>query len=341
MFALTLINAPARQTFAQTADRVSIHWHPRAACARPEALEREVARLVGPTVSRMEPLFADVNVHATKQRTFALDLRIEGLTEQTERRIELGSCAEIQRAAALIITTAVQLAGRDTAPDFSRILPATPSTSDTESASDPAADPKREAAAAQAEEKSAPPPTRIDGPAPDRARPLAWWLRLGLLTDVRVLPGMTAGPNAGVGLYLRNVHAWLDTRYMFARERTDRAGTLHAEVDMFAAAVGAARPFEQGFLTVAPLTELELGLLRAYALGERNGGSAHAALATLFAGGRITARVREHLTIGLDASLGFLLTRPRFTLVEDGLHRAPQWTARIALGLGVQLGGSQ
>jgi hypothetical protein len=316
-----------------------------AACPRPPGLEADVARLAGAQLERARTLLADVSVHARAPRRFDLALRVDGAAGRAERDVELGSCAEVERAVVLLIGTALQMEALGAqeldvapAPEAARFDAA----SSHAEASGPArerSDESMQAPRASSGAGEQDTQIRVQSPAPPapRARP-TWWLRLGATLDAKALPRVAAGPFAGVGMHLRRLRFWLEGRYFLPREKTDAASGHPVELGLLTGALGGALPFARGALTFGPSLEGELGVLRGRVLGASGDGSARTPWIALLAGGHAEWAMRSGVALALDALVGMPLVRPRFVVDEQPtFYRTSPLTARVAVGVRVHV----
>ncbi|MET0341934.1 MAG: hypothetical protein ABW252_13090 [Polyangiales bacterium] len=325
------------EAHAQTQAPVQVRWRLPTACPRPARLESDLAAMLGARLESARPLLADVDVQTSAPQQYDLTLRVEGASGRAERSLALHSCAEVERAVVLLVTTALQMDALGTS-DVGASEVATASSMEAREPRDvqppPEVEPPPETlpprAAVRAPEEVAPLTPR---------RPPSFWLRLGAAVDVAALPGVTVGPFAGVGLHLRPFRIWLDGRYFLPRERTDPGSSQPAEIGLFTGAVGGAYALTMGAVTFGPAAEIELGVLRARVLGEFADGSVRTAWAALMGGAHAEVAVRSGVALALDAFLGLPLRRPGFVVADQAaFYRTSTLTARFALGVRVHLG---
>lgn len=84
-----------------------ISWQGDAACARPEELERELAARSEGDLAELGPSEISVEITRLSEGGYEVSLELKGGQEEHARRVALGSCDEAQRAAVLLIATAL------------------------------------------------------------------------------------------------------------------------------------------------------------------------------------------------------------------------------------------
>jgi hypothetical protein len=196
----------------------------------------------------------DVNVARVSERAYALTLTVDNATGRAERRVQLGSCSEVQEAAALLIATAI---------DPAAVLRVQQREASAPAPVEPVAQPAR------SDQSDAALPTRGQ-----RSHHLRWSLSLGAVGDWRSLPGPGGGPQFGLALSLERLRISLAARYLFARSEADPRTDIVSELDLYAGALGVSYLWSFGAVSLGPSAEAELGVLRASSrAGERNGDS--------------------------------------------------------------------
>lgn len=297
------------------------------ACPRPVRLESEIAAMLGAPLASARALRADVAV-AQQAELYRLTLRVEDAEGRAERDVALRSCAEVERAVVLLVTTALQMdAVAPTPPDVT----------------EPPFEPVEVPVAPVEPVLTATPIVREQPPrAPSwllPREPPSWWLRLGAGLDVASLPSATAGLFVGVGMHLRPWRVWIDGRYLLPREHVDPASAQPAEIGLFAAALGGSLALALRRLSLGPALELELGAQRARVLGEHADGSTHTAWVAVLCGGHADLALRSGVALALDVLLGIPLRRPSFAVDDQPFfYRTGALTGRIVLGVQVHLG---
>lgn len=91
---------------AQVPEQVSISWDGPPSCPRPPTLEADVARRLGADAPAVEE--ADIEVRVREQDGgYELSMRVAREGPNASREVQLADCAEVRRAAVLLITTAL------------------------------------------------------------------------------------------------------------------------------------------------------------------------------------------------------------------------------------------
>lgn len=323
--------ASACLLFARTSKaepNLDVAWTAPAACSR-AGFDRELKRLLADAKLAARPLDAAVELAAREARSYALRLRI---ANGAARELELSSCAEAQRAAALLIATALnpeharEDARSDGAPDPAQTTGREQTAPPGEIAPAPGQeDPPEQSAVPQ----SAPSASSAE---PATRRAASWSLRVGAQLALYSVPAASAGPLLGVQRARGRVWTWLEARYLFARGTDDGDSALRAEVDLFTLALAAAWRWQVGDVAVAPLLELEVGALRAVGEGERAARTASAPWAALGAGVRADLPLHGRLQLGMYAQGSVPVWRPGLQLGEESAFYV---TAPIGLRTGI------
>lgn len=84
-----------------------ITWRGDATCPQPEGLERELAARSERALDELAPIEISVQVTRLSAGGYELSLETTGGLQQHARRVELASCSEAQRAAVVLIATAL------------------------------------------------------------------------------------------------------------------------------------------------------------------------------------------------------------------------------------------
>src|SRR5690606_17083682 len=129
-------------------------------CSRPETLEAEVGDRLGRDAPTLQASAIALSIRERSSGGYTLTLDAEGGSGRATRQVELADCAEVHRAAALLIVMALvpEPAPGDTAP---------PVEESAESMDERASDSRAQRAG--------------------ESRP--WSLRAGVLGDLQTLPG--------------------------------------------------------------------------------------------------------------------------------------------------------
>jgi hypothetical protein len=342
---------------AARAQRVpEVAWRAPASCPR-EAFDAELARLL-----------AGSDVPATKagvqlsQRGSGWSTRVA--IADASRTLQLASCAEAQRTAALLIATAiapervgaVRAAGVSTGLE-TRGEPAEASAQPEAGSKQPEPGPNQPEVAAKPPEPGPEQPTpeppapsaREDAP-PARERVATprtpalrldsdLRLRIGGQLAVFTLPGVTGGPSLGVELVRGRFVSWLDARYLVPRRSHDGDSELRADLDLFAVALGTAWMAAVGPLQLGPYAELEGGLLRARGRGERDAGNALAPWLAGALGLRADAHLYRRAAASFYAAASIPFWRPGVQLGDEAaFYRTSAAAFRAGIVLRIAIG---
>ncbi|HEX5657617.1 MAG TPA: hypothetical protein VFX59_10505 [Polyangiales bacterium] len=319
---------------ASVAHAHDVRWRAPESCDR-AGLDAELARL--------HVAEADASVHVM-QRDAAWITTIE--LGNATRTLELASCAEAQRTAALLIATALGPAreererpARVRATPIVRsvaLAPASEPAPAREPApeSEPARTSEPVATIAPVAEPARPEPRAAPQPVRSPTRDSSLRLRFGALFALGTLPGASGGPTLGLELTRGRLVGWLDARYLVARRAQDGDSSLRADIDLVAAALGASWMWDVGPLARGPLLELEAGLLRARGQGERAARDARAPWLAPAFGVRADAHLYRRASASMFASGSVPLWRPG---VQLGDEVAFYTTSPLAFRLGIVL----
>jgi hypothetical protein len=100
-----LVFAPSVSVAAQAPSRISIQWDGPASCPR-STLDASLAERIDAEAAQAQGL--EVNIRVTERAdAFNLVLEIEGERASSERNVELPTCEDVRRAAAVLIATAI------------------------------------------------------------------------------------------------------------------------------------------------------------------------------------------------------------------------------------------
>jgi hypothetical protein len=91
---------------AQLPSQIEVRWQTSAACSKTANFEADLARRLGPDAERAQPLRIEVEIAALAEAGYQLTLVAEGSAE-ARRSLQVASCEEAERAAAVLIATAV------------------------------------------------------------------------------------------------------------------------------------------------------------------------------------------------------------------------------------------
>lgn len=103
--ALVLLGV-ARAAHGQGAEKLSLRWHALGACEKPPALDGELARTLAELPSSPPPTRIDVYVREQADG-FTLTLALTQGPHRADRTVQLANCLELQRAASLLIASAL------------------------------------------------------------------------------------------------------------------------------------------------------------------------------------------------------------------------------------------
>jgi hypothetical protein len=101
---------------AQLPEQASIRWDVPASCPRTAAADAELSARLGPEASELQPTALEVRLDERAAGKYRLVVRAESESGELERTVELSSCAEAQRAATVLIATALAPGGGLRAP---------------------------------------------------------------------------------------------------------------------------------------------------------------------------------------------------------------------------------
>lgn len=102
-----LLHALLALTTASAQTGPVIHWQGGVTCPRPAALERDLEARSQHDLSELAPLELLVEITPLPSGSVALSLIAQGGEDQHARQVELASCAEAERAAVMLIATAL------------------------------------------------------------------------------------------------------------------------------------------------------------------------------------------------------------------------------------------
>ncbi|MET0287238.1 MAG: hypothetical protein ABW352_22325 [Polyangiales bacterium] len=319
---------------AQAAGVVS--WRAPTSCTR-EAFDIELQRLLG----EAPPVAVSVQL---SQRGGGWSTTVA--IADASRTLQLASCDEARRTAALLIATAV-------APERVSAVRATSVPTGLE----PRAEVKREEASPAPAEPTREAPKPVE-PAPVEVAPVEpapvpseparvatprvpapridsdLRLRLGGQLAAFTLPEVSGGPSLGAELVRGRFVTWLDARYLIARRAVDESSDLRAELDLFTAALGTAWMAPAGPLVLGPFAELESGVLRARGQGERDARSRNAPWLAGALGLRADAHLYRRAALSLYAAASIPFWRPGVQLGDEASFHT---TSPIAIRAGIVL----
>lgn len=308
--ALVLFVGPWR-ALSQLPPQLRVHWEGAADCPRSAAFDSELAHLLGGTAQTIEASTVHVRVGALSvsdpqaeppgvERGYRLSLTMEIAGSESERVVELPTCSDVPRTAALLVATALEQGAIHERPQEAR--------------------------------EQAP-------SAPRSPVAQSWSLRLGALGDAGSLPGLTAGPLVGLQWSLAQYRVWLDGRYLLARARADDDSRLVGKIDLFAGALGVARLWNVGGFLLGPLLEAELGSLRGRAHGgELARAHASAFWGSAQLGAVLERALGERVSLALAAQASLPWSRPQFGLLgEPAFYTTGHVAARLGLSVRVKL----
>lgn len=318
---------------AQLPEQIRIAWGEDSACPRPEALEADVARLLGSRSEKMSELELNIQVVRSGRESFALTFVVDDLTRRAERRVQLASCEEVREAAVLLIATAIDPAAV--------LRPAPPPPIPAE----PPAAPNEQPPQAAATDAPPPPSARTPASAATRERPARrrlaaarWSLLVGALGDLQALPGASGGPSLGASLAGRSTAVWTQARYLFPRE-VEGESDPRSELDIFAAGLGASYAVTLGPTRLGPAAELEFGMIRTQNRGERRDDNAATRWGNALLGGLFSLWPRARVGVELGLFAGLPIWRPELRLRDGSLrYQTDSWSLRATLTLRVSLG---
>jgi hypothetical protein len=121
-FERTLLHAVAlglcasQVALAQLPAPLSIDWDGPASCPKSEHFEAALAQRLRPEPGALEPLQIRVRVEALAGNRYQLTLTTHGTRDTAHRSVDLDDCADVQRAAVLLIATALSPAAARPAP---------------------------------------------------------------------------------------------------------------------------------------------------------------------------------------------------------------------------------
>jgi len=92
---------------AQPSAQLAIDWDGPATCPKSERFDAELAQRLDPHLQVLEPVQVRVQVEALERSRYQLTLTTQGTTGAARRSVDLDDCAEVQRAAAVLIATAL------------------------------------------------------------------------------------------------------------------------------------------------------------------------------------------------------------------------------------------
>jgi hypothetical protein len=312
-----------------------VSWRAPASCPR-EAFDAELARLLAGNTVRF-----DASVQLTPRSAgWSTTVTVDDAT----RKLQLATCAEAQRTAALLIATAI-------APErMAAVAPEPPVVESTSAASPPEKltpeklTPLESAPVASAPRESAPVASEAapEPPITAPASPRDLRLRLGALLALFSLPDVSGGPTLGVEYVRWGLVSWIDARYLVARRTGDNDSSLLADVDLFAAGLGAAWLWKLGPVQLGPLLELEAGLLRARGQGERNAQAAASAWLAPALGARVDTQLSRRTAASLYGAASLPLWRPGVQLGDEAaFYTTPPSGFRLGFVIRVGIGSTK
>lgn len=294
---------PATQAQGQP---VQLRWRGPGSCPAPEQAERDIARLLGPRYAELPPTAFEVELAEMDDGGVALSVRFADAAPRTARTLRLGSCAEAQEAAVLLVAMALD-----------------PSLAGERNDLEPPREPDREDGASQ----------------PSQQRSYAWLLQFGLLLDGFSLPGPSGGPWLGLLVEHRQFWFGVQGRYLAPRSVDELPEGARARVDLLSAALSLTYLPQASALRFGPSAELELGYLR----GQSRSGGASTSAGALWSGGWAGLLGAWRVSPGFDVLarglLGIPFERPRFAFRDapGAFHTTAPASVRVEIGLSFSL----
>ncbi|MBN1611683.1 MAG: hypothetical protein JW940_33930 [Polyangiaceae bacterium] len=311
--------------------QLTFDWNaPRSCPTEQDVLAVVTAHVGAPAESLLlRPL--TVRAHVFEEQRWVLELEWTSAGASEQRRVEADSCAEIARAAALLIALAIDPARSirsETEPPASSV----PSSPPAEASTAAPAVPVRRA------------PERASRPAPAHVRPAARPARpaprLALAasagTEFGALPGLAPGAAAGMATVFAPFELQADVgAFRSSDETAQGAGGRFWDLSL------ALRPcarLERNALALSPCLSAELVALNAAGQGMRYPSSHWVRFVRLGGGARASFGLGPKFGLLLDGWLQLPLRRPEFTADGPELFQTKAVNARLSLGLWHLLG---
>jgi hypothetical protein len=242
-------------------------------------------------------------------------------TRGAQRRLEGESCAAVVQALTVVLALAADQAELEAA-----------------SAPQAAAPPEREPPEpSPAPSASAPERSAADGPraSPPEPAALGWGLRMGILAEVGLLPGPSLGPQAALGVSLRDWSLELGAAFLLPRHaELEGPASPRSDIDWLAGQLALHHALGRS-LSVG--LGAELGRLAGTGSGVDEPFDARGWWLAGSAGVRLHGALTEAAPLSwqLGLSVAGALERPVFGFDELGvLHRPSAVSGRLFLGLG-------
>ncbi|HTA92354.1 MAG TPA: hypothetical protein VK745_22405, partial [Polyangiaceae bacterium] len=283
---------------AEEATPFELDWRAPAGCPGPERLRAEITRLIGPNAHPEGTTHVSGEVSAQDNGTYLVQLELEQGGHPGERTLTGATCAEVSRAAALLIALAI-------APDAAREEPEAPPPPPPP----PPAPPRP------------PPPSRAPPPAASVAHERTVVIALGPAAEIGLLPTLSPGGEVSLGAALDrfSLEAYGSTYLNQAHEVDGGLGNVgsaaiggHFSLRSFGARGCAV--LAPGDLSFAACVGGSVNHLAAQGYGvtfpsnnETNVGAVSLAV-------RVELRFSAHTSLRLDAGPSYMLGQARFVL---------------------------
>jgi hypothetical protein len=364
----------AKQT-AQTSS-VEVSWIAPAECPQKPWLEGEIEKLIGrPLTAIAEPSIKAAAL-VEKKDGGKWRLRLHTLQDNAsgERELEADRCEALAQAAALILALSIdpQAVKAHVASSIKAQELATGSVANTptntantpgkEIADKPAPPqpeqqpvvetPKKEIA-----DKPAPPepklPSVIPPPEPVEQKdkeetvndeedepgspiPIDFISRLDFVGDYGALPDISIGPSAAVGLAIDRLDALVSIKWLPSDETQLSKTGFGAEFGLWAIGIGVYYRFLVSELTLSPFLQLELGEVYGKGANVNNPDQGSALWLAMAAGLRLSLRLTDWASLGLEIGPNVPFLRPNYVLDISGIPQVVHQSS--SMGVGTRLG---
>ncbi len=293
-----------------------LEWRAPAGCPNADHVRAEISRLIGPDAHPQGVTRVSGEITAQEGGAFSVRLALEQSGRTGERTLSAASCAEVSRAAALLVALAIEPGAAEEDP-----VPLPPPAPPPVPPAQPPPTPR--------------PPPRVLAPPREVAKQRPQLvISLGPATEVGLLPALGAGAEATLGVELDrlSLEAYgADYLHRDQDAELGRAGGTFALLSLGARACFGLLP---GRVSIAGCAAFSENRVRARGYGVSQPGSATTHIGAASLGVRVQLALGSHASLRLDAGPGLLLGDANFVLAGIGaVYRVTRFDAGGSLKL--------
>ena len=269
-----------------------LDWRAPAGCPSPDRVRSEITRLIGADAHPEGVNHVTGEITAQEGGSYLVRLSLEQAGRSGERTLVGATCAEVSRAAALLIALAIE-------PGAAQVEP------------EPAPSPPPPAPPPPAPPLPAPPP-----PPPAKSNPHLQ-IAIGPAAELGLLPTLGAGAEASLEVVFE--HLSLEAYFADYLSRDHDAPSGNAGGTFSLRSLGARACFElaPGTLSFAACGGASTNHLSARGYGVSNPGSSSTNLGAVALSVRVALALGSHASLRLDAGPSYILGQAKFVLADD------------------------